>query len=590
MNWRRTAALLAAAAGMVAGACAPAPGVTPSSTTTQPPVEVTIVPGGSESDGSEVTVGIADYPAPRTLNPFLDGPDTAALGLIAPALFATGYDIDPVTLQPVPDVLERIPSLANGGISVNANGTMDVTFRVNPGAVWADGTRISAADLQFTIETVTDPDLPIRRDLRSRYEKIVPGSIRASGLELTFRMDIDPSVELLFDLILPAHVVSGSDFVADWNEALWVSGGPFEIESYQPGQYLALERNERYWKVDPATGDPLPHFDRLVVRFFEGGDDPDPRLLRAFQAQDLDVALMAFPTEVANTYLDLQTAGALIVSAPGLAWEQINFQFGPGNRNDESLNRYRQFRLAVAHAIDRTRLAELRGTFPLSSALRAYLPDLTEDPWATYDYDPEETAALLFALGDDIDEDLFAGDGPRLVVTTSSDSTATVTLAGEIVVMLNDAGIGAELQLEDSSLFFGQTLDNGTWDVAAWKFVGSPGRTGAVAFVEMFDPDGLPFVGNNFFRWGTVDSLVTNRFTRQYAKIIDDLRETIDPAEIDRLLVRAETLLAERMVLLPLIVHEQSGAVLWADQVSGITANPAQSELWDVENWVPSGS
>jgi len=572
---------------MAGWSCAPAPGVAPSSTTTEPFSASTLAPGDSADEILEVVVGIGDHGAPRTLNPFLDGPDTAILDLMAPAVFATGYDIDPETRQPVPDVLDRIPTLANGGLSVNPNGTMDVTVRVDPGAHWADGTRISAADLAFTVETVMDPTLPIRSDLRARYERIVPGSVRASGLELTFRMDIDASVELLFDMILPAHVVDGSDFVADWNENLWVSGGPFVLESYQPGQYLALERNEAYWKVDHPTGDRLPYFDRLVFRFFEPGAGPDPRLLRAFQVQDLDVALMSFPGEVPDDYLAMEREGVRVISAPGMAWEQINFQFGPGNRNGESLNEYLPFRSAVAHAIDHNALADGRGTYPLLSALRVYLPDLAEDPWATYEYDPEETAGLLFSLGESIGEDLFAGEGPRLVVTASSDSTATVAMAGEIVVMLNEAGIGAELQLEDPSLFLGQTLDNGTWDVAAWKFEGSPGRAGAIAFVEMFDPEGLPFVGNNFLRWGTVDSLVSNASTVRYSEIIDELRETIDPTEIDRLLIEAEGLLAAQAVLIPLVVHEQSGAAVWWNRVTGITANPAQSELWNVETWQP---
>ncbi|MCJ7724998.1 MAG: ABC transporter substrate-binding protein [Acidimicrobiia bacterium] len=586
MRASRPALWLALALSMAAWSCAPAPGVVPSTTTAPETTTTTIAGDSGQAPGpSGVVVGIGDHGAPRTLNPFLDGPDTAILDLMAPAVFATGYDIDPETRQPVPDVLEQIPTLANGGLSVNPNGTMNVRVSVDPAAVWADGTRISAADLAFTIETVMDPTLPIRSDLRARYEKIVAGSVRTSGLELTFSMDVDPAVELLFDLILPVHQVKGSDFVNDWNETMWTAGGPFEFSSYQMGQYLALDRNDRYWKMDAASGERLPFLDRLVFRFFDADGTPDPRILLAFQARDLDVVLSALPDAVAGDYLDLAREGAAVIAAPGMAWEQVNFQFGPGNRNDESLNRYQPFRAAVAHAIDRTTLADRRGTFALSSVLRTYLPDLGGDPWAAYDYDPGEVPGLLYSLGESIGEDLFLGAGPRLVITTSSDSTATVTMAGDIVVMLNEAGIGAELQLEDSALFFGQTLDNGTWDVAAWRFEGSPGRTGAVAFIEMFDPEGLPFVGNNYFRWGTVDSVVTDLSTERYAAIVDELRETVDPAEIDRLLMEAESILASEVVLIPLLIHELSGAVVWTHRVTGISANPAQSELWDVERW-----
>jgi len=155
--------------------------------------------------------------------------------------------------------------------------------------------------------------------------------------------------------------------------------------------------------------------------------------------------------------------------------------------------------------------------------------------------------------------------------------------------MLNDAGIGAELQLEDPALFFGQTLDTGTWDTAAWQMEGTPGRSGAIAFVEMFDPDGLPLAGGNFFRWGTADSAVTNSSTARYAEIVDELREAIDPVVIDRLLLEAEAILADEAVVIPVIVHEVSGAAVWSDRVTGVAANPAHSELWDVERWQPAG-
>lgn len=585
MRPRVSTVWLAAAFGLTVWSCAPSPGVTPSTTTA--PTTTSTVAAGAEAErrGGQAVVGIGDYGAPRTLNPFLDGPDTAVLDLLAPSLFATGYDIDPATMDAIPDVLAQIPSIANGGLVAHGDGTMDVTVQVSPAAEWADGTPISAGDLAFTIETVMDPDLPIRRDLRARYQKIIPGSVRASGAVLTFMMDTDASVEMLFDIILPAHIVGGSDFVADWNETAWVSGGPFEIGSYQPGQYLDLVRNENYWKVDPATGDRLPYLDRLVVRFFEAGDNVDPRLLRAFQSRDLDVVLLSFPRAVLEDYSELESQGAEVLAAPGLSWEHINFQFGPSNRNPDSLNQYLRFRKVVAYSIDRTALATERGTFPLSSVLRVYRPGLTTDAWAEYEHDIDEANGFLFTLGEEIDEDLFAGDGPRMVITTSSESSATVATAGQIVVMLNEAGVAAELQLEDPSLFFGRTLDNGTWDVAAWRLTATAGRSGAIAFIEMFDPGGLPFVGNNFLRWGTVDSVVENSPTIRYAEIVDALRETVDPAEIDRLLAEAERILASELVILPLITHQAAGAVVWGDEITGVTANPAQSELWAVETW-----
>ena len=66
---------------------------------------------------------------------------------------------------------------------------------------------------------------------------------------------------------------------------------------------------------------------------------------------------------------------------------------------------------------------------------------------------------------------------------------------------------------------------------------------------------------------------------------MDALRETVDPGEIDALLAEAESILADELVLLPLIIHEQTGAAVWADEIEGVVVNPAQSTLWNAETW-----
>lgn len=583
MHRKGPVARLAAAVGLLALGCAPAAGVLPSTITTTAPTTAPSTAPEAETE-AEVVVGLGAWGGPRTLNPLLDGPDTAVLDVIAPAVFATGYGVDPETLELVPNVLAEIPTVANGGLVPRTGGVMDVTVRIAPGAVWADGTPITADDLAFTYELAVDESLPIRSDLRNRYALIVPGTMQASGRTLSFRMRTSHQVELLFDVIVPRHEVEGSDFRTEWTEEMWVAGGPFAFESYQPGQYLVLVRNERYWRTDPVTGEGLPRLDRLVLRFFDPADRSDPRLFDTFAQRVLDVAVLKTPSDDDFAYRRLGT-GAELLTAPSLSWDHINFQFGPGNRNVDSLNRHPEFRRAVAHAIDRSVLAAERGTRPLSSVLRGYVPAASTDPWSAYTFDPAETERELFRLGEQLGTDLFAGNGPRMVVSTSDDSPASLAIAGHVAVMLEEAGIAAELQLEDSALLFGETLDNGTWDVAEWKFAGGPGRARAVAFVEMFDPEGLPLVGTNFFRWGTPDSLVDGPAAARYARIVDELRATVDHAEVDRLLAEAEALLAEELVLLPLIVHEMDAAAVWVDEVEGVVVNPGRGALWNVESW-----
>lgn len=576
------AAIRGIAAAVIFTACATSAGIQPgiTATTAAPDPVTTVTTTASTPYGGTVVVGVGIGGSPRSLNPLLDGPDTAVLDLIAPSVLAVGYRVDPSTFELIPHVLEAIPSLENGGVVDNGDGTIAVSVTVSEDARWAGGPPITAADLEFTWRLIVDPTLPIRPELVRRYSSIDAASVVAAGRTLSFTMAATPNYELLFDVIVPRHDVEGSDFVGDWNDTLWSAGGPFEFGSWQPGQYLELVRNEDYWQVG-ERGEPLPYLDRLIFRFYEANADPDPRLVDAFGTGDVDVVVFGEGAEAAVFGAD---ATAVVEVAPGLLWDHLNFQFGPGNRNAESLNRHVEFRRAIAHAIDRNRLALEVGGVPVSSALQAYGTSITGSPWAVYDYDVEEVRGLLFTLENEIGRDLFAGDGPRVVLTVASDGERSIELGGALVTMLRTAGFDAELQLEDSALFFGSTVDNGTWDLATWRFTGGSGLGAGVEFVRMFDPDGLPFVGANYYRWGTIDSTVTGEAVDRYRDVLFRLRSTIDPAEVAALLIEAESILADQVVLIPLLSSGDSG-IARREALSGPTVNPIQGAMWNVDEW-----
>ena len=583
---------------LVGAACAVEPGIAPVGTATDLTTTTIAVTTTTEPDvptpyGDDVIVGIGTREAPRSLNPFLDGSDTGVLDLIAPAVHATGYDIDPDTFELIPDVLEAIPSLDNGGIVQAPDGTLTVTVDIASDAIWSDGTPITASDLQFTYETVIDPDLPIRSDLRDRYDRIVPESLVAEGSRLTFTMEPSIEVELLWDLIIPRHVVEGTDFLADWNDTMWAAGGPFQFSSWEPGQFLELTRNPEYAKTT-ETGDPLPYLDRVIFRFFEVADTADPRLRQQFSGRDLDVVTIPFALSDAESYREIE--GVVVDVAPGMEWGHLNFQFGPGNRNTESRNDNRGYRQAVAQIVDRDGIADELDSVALSAVLPLYVPTLETDPWSRYTVDEVKVAEWLASLAPDAEppnaveadtdtEETAPVVQPRSVLTVANDDPSIVTMAGEIVTALSDVGFLAELQLEDAAVFFGTTFDNGTWDLASWRFTAGPGLARAVAFIELFDPDGLPFVGNNFFRWGTVDSTVNNAAVNRYREIVDELATTVDRNRIIELITEAETILADEAVLVPIARTSADGVAYWGDRVLGVQANPAQGVMWNVDVW-----
>jgi hypothetical protein len=336
-----------------------------------------------------------------TLNHYAPGGESRIVSTIGAALWVGVADVDGFSLELVPDVVVDVPSVANGGLVVNGDGTETVEFVIDPAAVWADGTPISGEDFRFTYEAVMDPGYGVDR---SGYEDIVPGSVVVG--EKSFRFTLSrPSlvVESLFGVLLPAHVVAGTDLMADWNDRMWVSGGPFEFESWTPGteedpfSTIILTRNDAYWKVDGDTGQQLPFLDRVVFRFVGDVDT----LVAEFEARRLDVITPGADPVVLD---GLAALPGVVVDVVGNGqWEHLSFQFGEGRltRNPDSYNSHIEFRRAVAHAIDRDRVAEeLFGSWgvAMDSYLEAFTPAWSQDAWAQYDYDPDAARTALAEL------------------------------------------------------------------------------------------------------------------------------------------------------------------------------------------------
>jgi peptide/nickel transport system substrate-binding protein len=140
---------------------------TTAATTTTEGTTTTAAPTGHPY-GGEVIIG-ADQ-EPPTLNTYLPGGNNFIVSIVGQTYWVGVQDIDGFTLELVPDVVTELPSVANGGITVNADGTETIRYTIRDEAVWSDGTPISGDDFQFTFDTIMNPDYPITR---TTYEDII---------------------------------------------------------------------------------------------------------------------------------------------------------------------------------------------------------------------------------------------------------------------------------------------------------------------------------------------------------------------------------------------------------------------------------
>ena len=512
------------------------------------------------------------------------------------AYLAGAGEIDPETLDYVADLVVEIPTVANGGVAVWPDGTMSVTYRIRPEAVWDDGKPVSGEDFAFTYEAITGLGLPDAE--AALYAEILPESVAAGEKSFTFslpRATID--YERLFAVVLPRHAVEGTDLLADWSATPWPSAGPFHFTGWADaatpgaaGNVAIFGRNDEYRRTDKA-GRPLPYLDTATFRFVAD----DRQAIAGFAQGSFDaIDLGAWPDVITRLG---KLEGVTVAQGDGTVWEHLAFQFGVNNRNHDSLNESVDFRRAVAHAIDREALAALPG-WVNDGALGSFL-DLSPVPggdgWARYAYDPALAAALLedacVAAGRDC-----TADPPVVVITTTAEGSLRSEVGGLIADMLDAIGCDARLAVEDSALFFGRTFARGDWDLGLWAWDLPAGASGVGRTLAYWDPAGPPPLGLNYQRWGTpvvsgqgedfdqAASPLSDAATSLYGGLLEAMSRTADRARFLDLAAQAADVLAERVVIIPLASRGRALA-WWSDTLAGPSLHPARPGTWNLESW-----
>lgn len=564
--------------------------ITEPQTTTEPPTTTEPLP--QHPVGGEVIIAVDEEPP--TLNSFMPGGNRSVVELIGQGYAAGVYEIDGNTMMLVPEIVTRLPTVANGGVVLNVDGTMTVKHIIRDEAQWNDGTPISGDDFQFTLDTIMNPDYPISK---TDYQNIITSSAGAKTFEYTMAR---PTVqyELMFGELIPKHSVEGTDFIVDWNDTRWASSGPFIFDEWAKGEFITLRRNANYWKVDTETEQQLPYLESVTFVFM----DDSSSMIEAFKVRDVDVFSPDPTIENIEALQALESGGARVEVLSGRLWEHLNFQFGPGrfNRNENSCNEVYEMRLAIAQTVDKNLLTDeiLGGNVdPLESYVDAYLPTMSQRAWSQYSLDPDAAAGNYASAIE------ASGKQCSVVFSTTSENDARVKMSELLIDMFAASGIEYENLLEDSKLFFGDTLSTGSWDLGEWTWVASPGFSGLIDIHDVFDPEGPPPVGFNHYRWGTTElsdeeykginavyagsneSSVQDAATTRFAEVRDAMNVTVDQVELIALINEAEKILADELVIIPLYARPVA-AVVWEDEIGGFKHNPTRAGFtWNIEFW-----
>ena len=206
---------------------------------------------GVPPPGAPDAVRFAIAADPATLDPLFAHADANSVELqLARLAFEPFVDVDEKG-NPVPVLLARIPTVANGDLSRDGR---TITYRLRKGVVWEDGEPVTAHDVVWTLGAIRDDRNPVRS--RAGYDRVASArEIDAQTVRITMKTAWAPAVASLFSygtapqFVLPAHVLEHEPNLERAGfGAHPVGNGPYRFVSWSRGDRLRYEANPRSWR------------------------------------------------------------------------------------------------------------------------------------------------------------------------------------------------------------------------------------------------------------------------------------------------------------------------------------------------------
>ena len=296
------------------------------------------------------------------------------------------------------ETLDFVPGLARRW-SVSADGR-EFTFVIDERAAWSDGEPVTAADVKWTFDTVTDP----KNDTGSW--KILLGDFESPEIldahTVRFRKK-GSSPKNWRDLsycgtfyVMPMHYFKGRDF----NKVDLLGApvnGPYKLGAVEEQVETRFDRVKNWWRRDFPSCRYICNFDHLVMRYYADNENA----FDAFRKQAIDV----YPVYSAHI-MNNNTKGEMfqrnwIVKRRVRNHEPIGFQGFAMNMRRFPFDDLK-VRLAMQKLVDRETMNRSM-MFSEYFMLKSYYTDLYDAEHPCTNplnlYDPEGAAKLLAEAG-----------------------------------------------------------------------------------------------------------------------------------------------------------------------------------------------
>lgn len=480
----------------------------------------------SSPAGSEKSITIVIPEDPPSFNPMVA--DTGYDALVMELVLLGMADIDP-NGNVFPELAAELPTVDNGGVAIDEDaGTMSVTWKMREDIEWSDGTPVTADDVLFTWNAISDPvngtwipgidyvDSVEQLDKYSfvvNYNTIYPGYLTQFGGEQLS--------------IWPAHYCNAEQGFLAWDcgrEPL--SDGPFVLNDWVQGDHMTFHKNENYYDA------PKPELDQVIVQIVP--DDAVRKTMMLNGDADIDMWINV------NTAKDLEgSEKAKVSQSPIDRWVmRLYFNLAAKGTVDAAATPHPilsdvNVRQAIRSAIDVDTI-----TSEIFHGLAT--PTWTEFFRAPYQcnvprpaYDPEGAKAMLEKAGwTDSDGDAVRechgcstgapeGYPMEMEFITYAEFGEPLELTQQLIAEeLGEVGIKMNISVVEGSILWDQAENggieqSGNFDVDIWDD-GYAGVDPTDYIWELYSEEALvPGGGNNVMRYDNpeVDALIDEAYT-----------------------------------------------------------------------------
>lgn len=562
MRRRNTAfaavAVLSASA-LLLTACAPGNTATDSpsadSGTVLPSTAWTVADAADVQDGGTLNLAIGSMPV--NWNSYeVDGNEVDSINTILPT---TG---GPVRVAE-DGTTEVNPDYAVSAEVISADPQV-VEIKLNPKAVWQDGTPITYKDYAATWQAMNGSNEEYLPASSAIFEDITAIERTDSDFDFTITFDkvtADWQAILVGEPgVLPAAAAATpAAFNEGYTTSPLPSSGPFMISNIDTsGQVVTLVRNPVWWGETPKL-------DTIIVKVVDNATQAT-----AFGNSETDVLYISSNADAYQTAK--KRSDAEIQASGGLTWTHVTMNSATGPLADVKL------RQAIGHSINRELISEsantpvgvdatTQGSYIFMPGQKGY----EDNVGAAIGFDVDAAATLFDEAGYKLnDKGLREKDGKALTltITVPAETPTNKQRAVQVQADLKDVGVTVELDEVPSAKYFSDYIIPGDFEMTSFSWQGTafPISSSEALF--------SPVDSESNFTGITDESL---------ADLYDQANAELDPDARLKIADKIDKVLASYVPIVPLAPLPNVYAV--KDGLVNYGAKQFQSVDWTVVGW-----